>query len=143
MLDYNFGSDTECHHFRGGLSGFVFTTGFYNHVEQKNWNDIMAYEWFAGLSPITQAFLATCFTWFVTALGAAVVFLFKDVNKRVLDAMLGFAAGVMIAASFWSLLSPAIELAEEMSLPARRSLPVAGLVYRRQHWAAWTSTAQE
>ncbi|MFM8875426.1 MAG: ZIP family metal transporter, partial [Anaerolineae bacterium] len=57
----------------------------------------MVYEWFEGLNPIMQALLATCFTWFVTALGAAVVFFFKDVNKRVLDAMLGFAAGVMIA----------------------------------------------
>ncbi|MFM8875593.1 MAG: ZIP family metal transporter [Anaerolineae bacterium] len=78
----------------------------------------MVYEWFEGLTPIIQALLATCFTWFVTALGAAVIFFFKDVNRRVLDAMLGFAAGVMIAASFWSLLAPSIELAEEMSLPA-------------------------
>ena len=78
----------------------------------------MLYEWFEGLSAIWQALLATCFTWFVTALGAAVVFFFKDVNKRVLDAMLGFAAGVMIAASFWSLLAPSIEMAEDMSLPS-------------------------
>lgn len=68
-------------------------------------------EWFIGLSPVSQAFLATCFTWFVTALGAASIFFFRTVSRRVLDAMLGFAAGVMIAASFWSLLNPAIELA--------------------------------
>jgi zinc transporter, ZIP family len=69
--------------------------------------------WFSGLNHITQALLATCFTWSVTALGASVVFFFKNINKRVLDTMLGFAAGVMIAASFWSLLAPAIEMAEE------------------------------
>jgi len=55
-------------------------------------------------NPILQALLATLFTWGVTALGAAMVFFFKEINKKVLDAMLGFAAGVMIAASFWSLL---------------------------------------
>jgi len=69
--------------------------------------------WLVNLDPIVQALLATCFTWFVTALGAATVFFFKSVDQRVLDAMLGFAAGVMIAASFWSLLAPAIALAEE------------------------------
>ena len=69
--------------------------------------------WFLELSPVMQALLATLFTWFVTALGAAMVFFFKEINKKVLNGMLGFAAGVMIAASFWSLLSPAIELAEE------------------------------
>lgn len=53
----------------------------------------------AELSPVTQALLATLFTWSVTALGAASVFLFRDVNQQVLDSMLGFAAGVMIAAS--------------------------------------------
>lgn len=66
----------------------------------------------AGLSPVSQAFLATLFTWGVTALGAASVFLVKGVNQKLLDWMLGFAGGVMIAASFWSLLSPAIEMAE-------------------------------
>jgi ZIP family zinc transporter len=64
----------------------------------------------AGLNPILQAFLGTCFTWFVTALGAATVFFFKTINRKVLDGMLGFAAGVMTAASFWSLLAPAIEM---------------------------------
>lgn len=73
------------------------------------------YQWFIELSPIMQALMATLFTWFVTALGAAMVFFFKKINRKVLDGMLGFAAGVMIAASFWSLLSPAIELAEETS----------------------------
>lgn len=69
--------------------------------------------WFLDLSPIVQALIGTLFTWFVTALGASLVFLFKTINKKVLDGMLGFAAGVMIAASFWSLLAPAIEMAEE------------------------------
>ncbi len=68
---------------------------------------------------MVQAILATLFTWGVTALGAALVFFFKKINQRVLDAMMGFAAGVMIAASFWSLLNPAIALSEKVSsLPA-------------------------
>jgi len=75
-------------------------------------------EGFAGLDPIVQALLATCFTWFLTALGAAMVFFFRTINRQVLDGMLGFAAGVMIAASFWSLLAPAIAMAEEGNLPA-------------------------
>jgi ZIP family zinc transporter len=74
-------------------------------------------EWFTNLGPIVQALLATCFTWFVTALGAAAVFFFKTINRKVLDGMLGFAAGVMIAASYWSLLAPAIEMAEEAGGP--------------------------
>ncbi|MCK5008561.1 MAG: ZIP family metal transporter, partial [Spirochaetales bacterium] len=79
----------------------------------------MIVEWFKTLDPIIQALIATCFTWFVTAAGAALVFFFKTINRKVLDGMLGFAAGVMVAASFWSLLAPAIEMAEkESSLPA-------------------------
>ena len=74
-------------------------------------------DWFIGLNPILQAFFATMFTWFVTALGASVVFFFKNFNRKVLDGMLGFAAGVMIAASFWSLLAPAIEMAEAEGTP--------------------------
>jgi len=74
--------------------------------------------WFTGLNPVAQALVATLFTWFVTALGAAFVFFFKSINRKVLDGMLGFAAGVMIAASYWSLLAPAIEMAEEGGLPA-------------------------
>jgi len=60
--------------------------------------------------PIVLALLATLFTWGVTALGASLVFFFNTINKRILNLMLGFAAGVMIAASFWSLLAPAIEM---------------------------------
>ncbi len=66
-----------------------------------------------SLSPVGQALVATGFTWFMTALGAGLVFFFKTINRKVLDSMLGFAAGVMIAASFWSLLAPAIEMSEE------------------------------
>jgi len=69
-------------------------------------------EWFLELSPIMQAFIGTSFTYFVTALGAAMVFFFKEINRKVLDGMLGCAAGVMIAASFWSLLAPAIDMVE-------------------------------
>ncbi|MCP4581060.1 MAG: ZIP family metal transporter [candidate division Zixibacteria bacterium] len=75
-------------------------------------------DWFIGLNPITQALLATCFTWLMTALGAAVVFGKKDLSRKTLDGMLGFAAGVMIAASYWSLLAPAIEMSEGQSLPS-------------------------
>jgi len=71
-----------------------------------------------GLHPVLQALLATCFTWGMTALGAAAVFTAKDISRRVLDAMLGFAAGVMIAASYWSLLAPAIEMSEGKSIPS-------------------------
>jgi ZIP family zinc transporter len=73
----------------------------------------MIVDWFAGLHPVLQALLGTLFTWFLTALGAGMVFLFRSINRKVLDGMLGFAAGVMIAASYWSLLAPAIEMAEE------------------------------
>jgi len=61
-------------------------------------------------SPILLALFATLFTWGVTVLGASMVIFFKSINKKVLNSMLGFAAGVMIAASFWSLLKPAIEM---------------------------------
>lgn len=71
-------------------------------------------QWISQFPPVFQALIATLFTWAVTALGAAVVFFFKSINKKVLDAMMGFAAGVMIAASFWSLLAPAIDMSEEM-----------------------------
>ncbi|MCL1907280.1 MAG: ZIP family metal transporter [Propionibacteriaceae bacterium] len=67
--------------------------------------------WFLGLSPVLQGLVATLFTYFITALGAGLVFFFKSMNQKALDLMMGFAAGVMIAASFWSLLAPAIELA--------------------------------
>ena len=65
-------------------------------------------------NPIVQALLATLFTWGVTAAGAALVFLTRSVRPKLMDSMLGFAAGVMIAASFWSLLAPGIEMAEQM-----------------------------
>lgn len=71
-------------------------------------------EWFINQSPIVQGLLATIFTWLVTALGAALVFFFKKFDRRILNTMLGFGAGVMIAASFWSLLSPAIDLSEQL-----------------------------
>ncbi len=72
---------------------------------------------FYSLNPLLQALFATLFTWGVTALGASTVFLTRQVNRRLLDALLGFAAGVMIAASFWSLLAPAIEMSESQGLP--------------------------
>lgn len=74
--------------------------------------------WFINLEPYIQAFIATIFTWSVTALGASLVFFFKKVNKNIMDAMLGFAAGVMIAASYWSLLAPSIEMAQNLNMNA-------------------------
>lgn len=71
----------------------------------------------ADLSPLIQALIATLFTWGVTALGASTVFMVRRVNQKILDALLGFAGGVMLAASFWSLLAPGIELAEEQGVP--------------------------
>ncbi len=68
--------------------------------------------------PVLQAFLATCFTWGLTALGAAIVFVKKDMSRAVLDGMLAFAGGVMIAASYWSLLAPAIDMAEGGPVPS-------------------------
>jgi len=73
-------------------------------------NSIVQY--FESIDPILAALYATLFTWFLTALGAAFVFFFKTLNRAVLDGMLGFTGGVMIAASFWSLLSPAIAMSE-------------------------------
>jgi zinc transporter, ZIP family len=73
----------------------------------------MGIEWLLEYNPVLLALGATLFTWFLTALGASMVFFFKTINKKILNSMLGFAAGVMIAASFWSLLKPAIEMAEE------------------------------
>ena len=71
---------------------------------------------FINLNPVIQALLATIFTWFITLLGAALVFFFKKINKNIIDGMLGFAAGIMIAASFFSLLSPAIDMAKSLNL---------------------------
>ncbi len=88
-------------------------------------------DWFVAQNPIVQALLATLFTWGVTASGASLVFFFRTVNRKVLDGMLGFAAGVMIAASFWSLLAPAIEMSEDMGaipwVPATVGFLLGGL----------------
>ncbi len=71
---------------------------------------------FFNISPIWQALIAGLFTWGITALGASIVFFFKKVNKSVMDGLLGFAAGVMIAASFFSLIAPGAEIAEELGM---------------------------
>ncbi len=76
----------------------------------------MIIEWLEKFNPVTQALIATIFTWLLTAMGAGVVFFFKTINRKVLDGMLGFAAGIMIAASFWSLLAPAIEMSENAGM---------------------------
>ena len=74
------------------------------------------FNWFINLNYIYQTLIATIFTYLVTLLGAAIVFLFKKINKSIMDAMLGFAAGVMIAASYFSLLSPAIITATDLNI---------------------------
>ena len=71
---------------------------------------------FSNIPVIYQALLASLFTWGVTILGASIVFFFKEIKKSIMDALLGFSAGVMIAASFWSLLSPAISMAENLKM---------------------------
>jgi len=75
-------------------------------------------EFLSRFHPVVQALLATGFTWAMTAVGAAVVFVVREVNRRLLDAMLGFAGGVMIAASYWALLEPSIEMSKGKAMPA-------------------------
>ena len=91
-------------------------------------------DYLVNLHPVFQAFLATCFTWFLTALGAAGVFFTRTVNKKILDPMLGFAGGVMIAASYWSLLAPALEMAEQQGqiawVPAAVGFLLGGVCLR-------------
>ncbi len=75
------------------------------------------FSWFETISPVQQALLAGLFTWSITALGAALVVFARTINQRLLDGMLGFAAGVMLAASYWSLLAPSIELSASSGVP--------------------------
>ena len=79
---------------------------------------------FEGIDPALAALIATTFTWLVTALGASLVFFFKTMHRAALDAMLGFTGGVMVAASFWSLLSPSIAMSEKM-YPTMPWMPAA------------------
>jgi ZIP family zinc transporter len=91
-------------------------------------------QWFFELNPVLQALMGGLFTWGLTALGASVVFFTKNVGYKVLDSMLGFAAGVMIAASVWSLIIPSIEMTEAMGgigwLPAAVGFLAGGLFLR-------------
>lgn len=81
-------------------------------------------DFFERLDPVTAALIATTFTWLITALGASLVFFFKTIHRGVLDGMLGFTGGVMVAASFWSLLMPSIELSEKF-YPSMPWMPAA------------------
>jgi zinc transporter, ZIP family len=72
--------------------------------------------WFLGLGPVSQAFMAGTLCWITTAIGAGIVFLNRKVSRKLLDSMLGFAAGVMIAASIWSLIEPSIEMSEALGI---------------------------
>jgi len=91
-------------------------------------------EWFLALHPMAQAFMAGLFTWGMTALGASLVFFTKQVSLKLLDSMMGFAAGVMIAASIWSLILPAIDMAEAQGhigwIPAVIGFLLGGLILR-------------
>ncbi|MFO8145645.1 MAG: ZIP family metal transporter [Candidatus Syntrophosphaera sp.] len=82
------------------------------------------------LNPVLLALLGTLFTWFMTALGAAFVLFFKTIKPWLMDTLLGFAAGVMIAASFWSLLAPALEMSNGNLLPAITGFLLGGLFLR-------------
>ena len=79
--------------------------------------------WFINQNPVIQALLAGIFTWVLTAIGAGLVFFFKSSNRKVLDMSLGFTGGVMIAASFWSLLAPAIEYVEMQNKIGASDMP--------------------
>lgn len=81
-------------------------------------------QFFREVGPVTAALIATVFTWLLTAAGASFVFFFKTLNRGILDPMLGFTGGVMVAASFWSLLNPAIEMSETM-YPSMPWMPAA------------------
>ena len=74
--------------------------------------------YFFNLSPIIQALIATIFTWIITALGSALVFIFKKINKNILDSMLSISAGVMVASSIFSLIIPSLEMAKALNLNA-------------------------
>jgi ZIP family zinc transporter len=82
------------------------------------------------LHPIVQALAATLFTWGVTALGATPVFFARTINRKTMDGLLGFAAGVMIAASYWSLLAPAIEMSAGRWFPAACGFMLGGIFLR-------------
>jgi ZIP family zinc transporter len=86
--------------------------------------ELEIYKWFIDQSAILQALIAGLFTWLLTALGATLVFFFKSSNRKALDMCLGFTGGVMIAASFWSLLSPAIATAEKQQELGITNLPI-------------------
>ncbi len=84
------------------------------------------WNWLQVLSPIQQALVATGFTWGITALGAATVFVTRSVNPRLLDALLGFAGVVMLASSYWSLLAPALEMTQGQWIPVATGFLLGG-----------------
>ena len=92
-------------------------------IGYSSWYSSMV-DYLASIDPVLAALYATLFTWFLTAAGAGLVFFFKTLHRGVLDAMLGFTGGVMVAASFWSLLAPSIEMSESM-YPSMKWMPAA------------------
>jgi ZIP family zinc transporter len=95
------------------------------------------YDWFASLHPVYQALLAGLFTWFITATGAACVFITRHVNRRLLDGMLGFSGGVMLAASYWSLIAvnEAMHTASKEKCKTPKSL--RSLTRSQTCWNCW------
>ncbi len=91
-------------------------------------------DWITGIGPIQGTGLCTLFTWMVTACGAAVVFFFREVKESVLNLFMGFGAGVMIAASFWSLLAPALEMSAGWMLPALGFGAGGFFILLADHW---------
>jgi len=109
------------------LTGSVERNCFPSATGRNRGRDLT--DWFYALNPVSQALIATLFTWAVTALGAGLVIFTKSVSQKYLDASMGMAAGVMIAASFWSLLAPAIEMAERQSGAAMKWIaPLIGFL---------------
>lgn len=91
--------------------------------DNLGWYDSLI-QYLGSIDPVLAAFYATTFCWILTAAGASLVFFFKKMNRGVLDAMLGFTGGIMVAASFWSLLNPSIEMSEKM-YPSMPWMPAA------------------
>ena len=94
---------------------------------------------FTGLSPMMQGLVGALFTWFITALGASMVFFIKDVRRANMDVLMGFTGGVMLAASFWSLLNPAIGMAENQGYGNLAWLPV-GIGFLAGAWLSLNKT---
>lgn len=113
-------------------SGNIFAQSNGDAQVANELSDFVLFEgvirYFSSIDPVLAALYATVFTWLVTAFGAAFVFFFKQMNKKIMDGMLGFTGGVMIAASVWSLIIPAIEMSEGVGFAKLRPMIIGFLV---------------